>query len=68
VAQRGAGFSTWVLVTSARKRSIGQREAGLRKSEWPEPRNADLGKAVRIGERDACVASVLGNCECHENP
>jgi hypothetical protein len=23
------------------KRSIGQREAGLRKSEWPEPRNAD---------------------------
>lgn len=33
------------------ERSIGQREAGLRKSERPEPWNADLGKAVRIDDR-----------------
>jgi hypothetical protein len=33
------------------ERSIGQREACLRKSERPEPWSADLGKAVRIGER-----------------
>jgi hypothetical protein len=29
----------------------------------PEQLNADLGKAVCIGDHDACVAAVWGNCD-----